>query len=115
MATKTISNTGTPRVAISDGAHDAEVDALGYLATIEIEHHKVHEGNFYTATNYDDDVDIASPKYWHIIAPNTTVRIHIKIAIATDTAGLIELYENPTTSANGTEITSYNNDRNSIL
>ncbi len=98
---------------VDENGNVAKVDSLGYLVAIEIEHHRVHEGNFYTVTDYDADVDNASPKYWHIIVPNTAVRVHIKIAIAVDAPGLIQVYENPTTTDNGTVIIAYNNDRNS--
>ena len=91
----------------------AKVDSLGYLIAVRVEHYKVHLGTFYTVTDYDADVDNASPKYWHIITPNTIIRIHIKIAVAVDAPGLIQFYENPTTTGNGTIITAYNNDRNS--
>lgn len=101
------------KVKITDGTYDAEVDVLGYLVAIEIEHHKVHEGKFYTVSDYDSSVDTASPKYWHIITPDSSARAHIKIQVATDTGGLIEFYENPTTTNNGGALTAFNNDRNS--
>lgn len=101
------------QVKITDGTYIAEIDHLGYLVSIEIEHHKVHEGVFYTVADFDVSVDTASPKYWHIITPNTDVRAHAKMQIATDTGGLVELFENPTTTGNGDAIVASNNDRNS--
>jgi len=101
------------KVKITDGSYIAGVDPLGYLIAIEIEHYKVHEGNFYTVSDYDNDVDTASPKYWHIKTHAGDVRVHIRIQVATDTGGLLELFENPTTTGDGTPLTPYNNDRNS--
>jgi len=85
----------------------------GATSVIEVEHHEVHEGNFYTVADNDTDVDILVPKYWHLIAPNTTTRIHLKFAGNADTSGLWEFYENPTTTNDGTGLNELNNDRNS--
>lgn len=101
------------RIIITDGTYDAEVDPLGYLAQIAIEHHKVHEGVFYTVSDYDNNVLIASPKYWLIRTPNTAVRFHTKINLETDTGSLLEFFENPTLTDDGAALTAYNNDRNS--
>ena len=91
-----------------------EVDSISSVqSVIEYEHHEVHEGNFYTVFDRDSSVDIASPKYWHIITPNTAKRCHIKIKVTADGKALVELFENPTTSDNGTALVAYNNDRNS--
>ena len=85
----------------------------GYLISMDVEHHKIHEGDHYTCCDYDDDIDAAGPKYWHIITPNTTARCHLAIVVSMSGPGLFEVFENPTTSANGTGLTEYNNDRNS--
>lgn len=84
----------------------------GYLIQIPSEHHKIHEGVHYTGVDYDSDVDIAAPKYWHIKAPASGV-IHLTWKIRASLNGLAELYEAPTTTADGTGVTPYNNDRNS--
>ena len=100
-------------IRIWDGTRFAEVDILGYLVGIDIVHHKVHEGNFYTVSDYDSVVQTVAPKYWHIITPNTAKRIHTLISVISNLAGNIGFFEAPTTSANGTALTAYNNDRNS--
>lgn len=100
-------------IRIWDGTRFAEVDVLGYLVGIDIVHHKVHEGNFYTVSDYDSAVQIVAPKYWHIITPNTAKRIHAVISVISNLAGLVGFFEAPTTSANGTALTARNNDRNS--
>ena len=100
------------RVIITDGTYTAEVDSLGYLVAIEVEHHKVHEGDFYTASDYDNNVLVAAPKYWLIRTP-ANLRFHTKINIESDTGCLLEFFENPTINVNGVVLTAFNNDRNS--
>ena len=51
--------------------------------------------------------------YHLIVTPNTTTRIHLKYSIDATGPLTVELYEAPTTSANGTAADSYNRDRNS--
>ena len=100
-------------VKISDGTFLATVDSKGFLVGINVAHHRVHSELMYITTDIDTDVDTISPKYWHIVAPDSATRIHLTLMISVDTAGLVEFYEAPTTSANGTEITARNADRNS--
>jgi len=80
---------------------------------IELPHHKIHEGQHFTWSTYDADVDSGAPKYWRITTPNTTTRIHWEAVIATTESGVVQLYENPTINAAGTAGTIYNNERNS--
>jgi len=102
-------------VSIGDGVIVLELDHVeSAVPTIEFEHHMVHDGYSYSVSDHDSSVDIASPKYWHIITPNTAKRCHVKIAVISDHAALVEFFENPTTTANGTALAAYNNDRNSI-
>ncbi len=84
------------------------------VVTISFEHHEVHEGNFYTASIYDADVDAgeAAAKEILLITPNTAKRIHIKVQITGTGAGFIQLTENPTVSV-GNVVIAYNNNRNS--
>jgi len=97
----------------------AEIDTLvadynsGYLVVIDIEHHKIHEGKHYDGQDYDSDVDIAGPKYWLVRAPDTDTRVHLIFQVKPSGPGLAEFFENPTTTDDGTEITTYNNNRNS--
>jgi len=81
---------------------------------IDLVHHEIHEGNYYSATVIDTDVDTAAPKYVRITAPNTAARIHFTGMVYATAAGLVEFYENPTLNAAGTAVTIFNNDRNSI-
>jgi len=90
-----------------------KIDPLGYLVTLPPEHYKVHDEKFFICSDYDDNVDIATPKKWLMTTPNSTTRFHVKINVECDTGSLLELYENPTVSTTGTVLTAYNADRNS--
>ena len=99
---------------VSDNTAVAGIDSIANtLETIELEHHEVHEGNFYTISDYDNDVDIIAPKYWHLKTPDTVKRIHIKMEVGANGADLVEFFETPTLTGNGTALTPKNNDRNS--
>lgn len=83
----------------------------GYLTSIGFEHHKIHEGEHYTCSDYDSDVD-STNKDWLVRAP-ASGSVHTTFEIEASKNGLVEVYEAPTTSADGTPLTCYNNDRNS--
>ena len=102
-------------IKITDGTDNLDLDPIHGGVPIEgDEHYHVHRSEFYTVSDFDNSVDTASPKYWHIITPDSAARSHMRIQLATDTGGLVELFENPTTTGNGTSLTAYNNDRNSV-
>jgi hypothetical protein len=84
----------------------------GYLTSVEYEHHKIHEGDHYECSDYDSDVDITGPKYWHIKTP-ASGRTHLTFEVIAARNGLLEFFENPTITGDGTLLTCYNNDRNS--
>lgn len=101
---------GTPTefdTVASDGPY-------GYPVVVSTEHHKIHEGAHYVADVCDLDVDIALPKQILVRAPDTAVRAHLTVSVVTSVAATIKLYEGPTISADGTQATAYNNDRNSV-
>ncbi len=84
---------------------------VGYMPSVAVEHHHIHEGIHYTCNDYDNDVDTAE-KEWLVKAP-ATGRIHVTFEMVASKNGVIEAFEGPTTSANGTGLTCYNSDRNS--
>lgn len=50
-------------VVITDANGNAvTLDVHGHLATIDLAHSKVHDGDHYICVDYDADVDIAGPK-----------------------------------------------------
>ena len=99
-------------VQLGDGTTEAEIDPLGYLTTIDIEHHKVHEGKHFFLKTWQD-VGQGNTVYFMFRTPNTSTRIHARAHIAGEVEFTIGLYENPTLTADGTPVTMLNNDRNS--
>lgn len=91
----------------------AEVDQLGYLVTIDIEHHKIHEGSHWNAADYDDDVDTGS-KYWLVRAPADGPLWHLIFQISSSRHGLMEAFWNPTINADGNPVPFINNNFNII-
>lgn len=83
------------------------------LRVINAEHAEIHEAHHYFVSDIDIDIDIATPKYWHVQAPDSAVRIHFTWEMETQNAALIEVFENPTLATNGAGMTEWNNDRNS--
>jgi len=102
----------SPYVIIWDGTYKGEVDSQGYLVSIDIAHHKVHEGNHYFVGD-TDTINAAATKYWHIAAPDTAKRIHFVMEVMTSNSGLLEFYVQPTLTGNGTGLTCFNSDGNS--
>lgn len=82
---------------------------------IRLDHHMVHQEKMFTISDIDTEVDIAAPKYWLIRTPDSSTRAHVKIAVTADNPAVVELFENPTITADGTELTPVNNDFNSQI
>ena len=97
----------------ADGERTAELDEIdGAQVTIDLPHHEVHEGNSFTASDVDLNVQIVAPKYWLIRVPDN-VEFHMKVGVECDTGALLEFFENPTINVDGGVVPWYNNNRNS--
>ena len=83
------------------------------LVTIDFVHHEIHEGNHYTATIYDNDVDIVGPKYVRVTTPATGAT-HFIFSVTGDAGFLAEFYEDPTLDAAGAAVARINNNRVSV-
>lgn len=88
-------------------------DSTNTMQTIEYEHHEIHSGSHFMYSDYDNDVDTGTPKYYRITTPDTTKELHVLIILYSEGAGTWWLYENPTVNAAGTPATLYNSNRNS--
>ena len=88
-----------------------ELDEGGNFAVIGAEHKELHDGLHYFAGSYDGTVDIASPKWWLLQAPNP-LKCHFFLTMAVSGAVILELYEEGTVSANGDSVSVFNSDRN---
>lgn len=83
------------------------------INVVNYPHHEIHAGNAFEATDYDGDVDIAGPKYWSIVTPNTTKWAHFTFFLFAEAGGTVEFFETPTTPSGGSALTAYNRNRNS--
>ena len=68
----------------------------------------------YIITDYDSDVDIAGPKYWHIKVP-ADVNPSLKAEFSTSGPGVLELFRTPTTSLDGSSLTAVHYDEKSSV
>jgi uncharacterized membrane protein (UPF0182 family) len=93
--------------------YDKDTEIEKATVTITSQHHEIHAGNAFSAVISDGSVDIASPKYVRITAPNSTKRVHLHYEVTADAGYTMELYENPTLNAAGTAVAIINKDRNS--
>jgi len=86
----------------------------GAAATIELEHHKVHSGKFYTGTA--TGTIVASDYRTYAFRPSSSkMPVHFEGVISTTGPAIISLLESPTISTNTgeTSVTMYNNYRTS--
>jgi hypothetical protein len=77
------------------GNQVAEVDPLGYLVTIDIVHHKIHEGEYYKACSVDENLSTATK--WWLLINSVGSPIHGLFDFNCTVAGRVVLYEDCTT------------------
>lgn len=82
------------------------------VPTIDYEHYQIHQGNSFSAAAYST-VGAASVWEFIVTTPNTAVWAHLIWELQGTLVTTIDMYEDATTSDDGTEITSYNRNRNS--
>jgi hypothetical protein len=90
------------------GTNVADLDEkTGYLVGIDILHHKTHEGELFISCDYQTS---ANPTYWLVINPGTTEEYHSDFTLASDVAGLLEIFKSPNvgTFNKGTQYYGYN-------
>lgn len=94
----------------ADGRH-ITIDGSGSLVTITYEHHKVHEGQFYSVGHYADAVADTGIIEMLFTTPETfSAHMYLKVVAGGD--ALFSAFEDSTRTA-GTSITSVNHDRTS--
>lgn len=85
--------------------------------TLELSHQKIHEGNHFSVHKFT--LGVAAIKYFLIIPPpvqpdGSVIEMHLIFEISTNVAGgILEFFENPTITANGTSLDIINNNRRS--
>ncbi len=101
------------RIKIWDGVTEWLIDKLRGGVTIDFDHHKVHEGDLFTAGDWQDGIADEATQDYLIRTPDSDQRCHIKILVAAALAGKLELFESPDITDDGTVVPSLNNNRNS--
>ncbi len=83
-------------------------------AQVTINHltHLLHQQKHFVASDYDDSVVNATPKYW--LMKIGVKEAHIKVELNGSNAGFLEIFETPTTTDNGTPVPTINNFRSSL-
>jgi hypothetical protein len=109
-----ITSTGSQYVTLQkqDGLLVDVDDVTSALPVLEYEHHKIHCGNHYFIDTF---IDVANASNYEFVltTPNTLKWIHLIWEYYWESEGEFEFYEGITTDADGTVITSFNNNRNS--
>ncbi len=95
-----------------DGNHQRAM-FIENIGEVDSRHKRIHEGVAFFTEGYDSSVASTSPKYWHIKTPDSAVRVHLTMVVSGTNSGLVEFYENPSLSGDGSSVSSYNHDRNS--
>lgn len=120
VATSELAGVHYPQYMMVDstGAVVAYVDSFsGAVGSIDQEHLQIHRGVTYTISRQVtiDDSGGATPTYEFLASVPASTYPHFRHIIVQSDGGpfVVELYEGTTTSADGTSITPYNNNRNS--
>ncbi len=106
---------GRDVIITDDGGTRMEIDPLGYLVVMDVEHHKIHEGEFYVALHIDNDNSLsANDTLFMTITTPASPNIHFNFAVTANAGSEIRFYENPTIDvAAATAITPTNCNRQS--
>jgi len=88
-------------------------DNCGAIHTIDQAHHEIHEGDYWFADDISESLGSAAIKYWLLVTPNDTTRLHSLPVIVGTGEIEIQVYEGATVATNGTELPLLNRDRNS--
>ena len=101
------------RRAEASGVQVGSLDRVSRAAVmIEFPHHEIHDGDHFAFNDFSAVASGANRDYL-VITPATTRWAHLILQMATNQGGIMHLFEDATTSANGTPITAFNNNRNS--
>lgn len=80
-----------------------ETDKFKSVQTIEYAHASVHNDILVIASDFDIDVDVASPKTYLHTAP-ANKETHVIFDVTLSESGVVRIYNNPTITANGTAL-----------
>ncbi len=89
------------------------------VSNIDIPHSKIHEGFHYICTHITTGINIVTPKRYLLIAPvrltTSRAEIHFAFTMETQPGAMVEIFEGPTTTDNGTALSTFNNDRGNVV
>ena len=89
-------------------------DSSGVFITMTWAHVLAHKGEVFEVNDYDVDVDIAGPKYWHFkTADDDENAVHFRYDVTCNGGAMIEVFEDSTLSNDGTSLTIFNMNRQS--
>jgi hypothetical protein len=98
----------------TDGSKERlDVDALvsgGEVSATDHFEQEIHNGNAFIVSDYDTR---NKNDEWDVLIKVDTLFAHLRFATSTNLGLVVELYESPTTTANGTLYTAYNRNRDS--
>lgn len=83
----------------------------GYTTPTEVK--KIHDGEFWFIKTWADVDGLGTETYFMFTTPDTTTRVHAKVAIGAEHEFTVEIYEGGTYSDPGSAITPINANRNS--
>ena len=108
-------NRATQAAQGSDGrkVFDLYDEVGGCDVNIDYAHHEVHSGSHYYATISDTDLDTAETNGFVIVTSNSTKWAHAVIGVNNTVSADFMVYEGSVQTNLGTEVTSFNSDRNS--
>lgn len=86
-------------------------DLARNLIDIDATHARIHQGANFEISDVATGVDIATPKQYLFITPNTKTRIHFTFNIETEPGCTVEFFEDTTVTGNGTTLSIINNRR----
>lgn len=79
------------------------------LSTVSLEHCAIHAGMHFTTQDYDNDVDIASPKYWIISTTQTAKESHLVVRMSATMNGTFEVFVSSYYNTPGTLLNTFCN------
>jgi hypothetical protein len=88
-------------------------DVSGALIAINHSHHKMHEGKHFFYKSWMDLDGAGSVGYFMFRTPDTAVRMHSMTRVTAEAEFTVEIFEGGTVSADGAQVTPFNNDRDS--
>lgn len=87
-------------------------DNHGYQIVLPVAHAQVHLGKLVSLSDYESGISAAATKYWHLKTPNITDSVHTKFKVASNQGCLVQFFEGPTLTDNGTKLTPQPFNRN---